>query len=158
MTVEELTQYGLEAMDENAIEEFLESQSVGVLGLPTDDVPYMLPLSYAYDGESLYFTYLLGESSRKERLTEASSRGGFLVYDAETMFRWKSVLLTGTLSSVPESEWGDLAAHPTNSWRPSVLQSASTSAGVRVYEFDIEEQGGIEQTGLAPRFRENIEL
>ena len=157
MTVEDLEGYGLEQMADDAIEEFLASQSVGVLGLPTAGVPYMIPLSYAYDDGSLYFTYLLGESSQKGTLTAQSQRGRFLVYDVETMFRWKSVMLTGDLRQVPESEWPELKAHPRNSWRPSVLQSASTSAGVSVYEFAIREQAGIEQTGLAPRFRENIE-
>jgi hypothetical protein len=158
MTVEELTQYGLEEMDDDGIEEFLRSQSVGVLGLPTAGVPYMLPLSYAYDGESLYFTYLLGKSSQKGTLTAQAQRGRFLVYDAETPFRWQSVMLTGDLREVTESEWPDLESHPRNSWRPSVLQSATTSAGVAVYEFAIRGQSGIEQTGLAPRFRENIDV
>lgn len=158
MTVEELEGYGLEAMDDDAIEAFLASQSVGVLGLPTAGVPYMVPLSYAYGDGSLYFTYLLGTSSQKGTLTAQSQRGRFLVYDVETMFRWKSVMLTGDLREVPESEWPELESHPRNSWRPSVLQSASTSAGVSVYEFAIRDQAGIEQTGLAPRFRENIEV
>ena len=157
MTVDELEKYGLEAMDDAEISSFLDAQSTGVLGLPTDDVPYMLPLSYVFDGESLYFTYLLGESSRKRELTDRAPRARFLVYDVETTFTWESVMLTGELSVVPEDEWGDLSVLPSNAWRPSVLQSATTSGGVEVYEFAIEEWAGIRQTGLAPGFRENIE-
>jgi len=42
----------------------------------------MRPMSFWFDGESrLYF-----------------------LYRAETMFNWRSVLLTGTISEVPESE------------------------------------------------------
>jgi nitroimidazol reductase NimA-like FMN-containing flavoprotein (pyridoxamine 5'-phosphate oxidase superfamily) len=49
VTVDELTDYGLERMDDDAIRDCLAAESVGVLGLPTDDVPYLLPLSYGYD-------------------------------------------------------------------------------------------------------------
>jgi hypothetical protein len=157
MTVDELEQYGLEWMDDDAVGAFLDDHGVGILGLPTDDVPYMIPLSYARDGDALYFTYLLGAESDKGALTDERRRGRFLVYDVESQFRWQSVMLTGDLSEVPESAWGDLVEHPSNSWRPSVLQSATTAGGVRVYEFAIEEQVGIRQSGLAPSFRENIE-
>lgn len=157
MTIDELSRYGLERMTDEAITEFLDAHSLGVLGLPTDDVPYMLPLSYAHDDGRLYFTYLLGESSRKESLTATSRRGRFLVYDAETMFRWQSVMLTGDITELPESEWPTLRDNPRNAWRPSVLQSATTSGGIKLYEFEIREQDGIRQTGLAPNFRENIE-
>lgn len=157
MTIDELSKYGLERMTDEAIETFLDDHALGVLGLPTDDVPYMLPLSYVYDDGRLYFTYLLGESSRKESLTARARSGRFLVYDAETAFKWQSVMLTGDIAEVPESEWGALPDHPKSAWRPSVLQSATTSGGVKVYGFEIRERDGIRQTGLAPRFRENIE-
>lgn len=157
MTVDQLTAYGLEQMDDEAIRSFLDQQSSGVLGLPSEGVPYMIPLSYAFDGaDSLYFTYLLGASSRKEELTETAGRAGFLIYDVETMFKWQSVLLTGDLRRVPEAEWDDLDALPNNAWRPNLLQTASTSGGVAVYEFAITERNGIRQDGLAPEFRENI--
>jgi hypothetical protein len=156
MTIDELAQYGLERMDDGTIDAFLDEQSVGVLGLPTGDVPYLIPLSYARDGDSLYFTYLVGDPSEKDALTTEARRGRFLVYEADTAFRWQSVMLTGDLTEVPESEWGDLSVHPSNSWRPSVLQSATTAGGVKVYEFAVADRAGIKQTGLAPDFRENI--
>lgn len=158
MTIDQLEQYGLERMDDDAIREFLAAQSTGVLGLPTEDVPYLLPLSYGFDEDSsLYFTYLLGESSRKRELTDRTDRARFLVYSVETTFNWQSVMLVGELRAVPEDEWADLQALTTNRWRPNTLQTATTAGGVQVYEFAIAEQAGIRQTGLAPGFRENIE-
>jgi nitroimidazol reductase NimA-like FMN-containing flavoprotein (pyridoxamine 5'-phosphate oxidase superfamily) len=159
MTVADLEPYGMERMDDDAIRAFLDSQSVGVLGLPTDGTPYLLPLSYALgeDGDRLYFTYVLGSSSRKASLSERATRARFLVYEVETLFRWESVLLAGSLSAVPEEEWEDLRSVLATAWRPSVLQSAATGGEVAVYEFAIEERTGIRQTGLAPGFRENIE-
>lgn len=158
MTVDELERYGMERMDGDAIASFLASHSLGVLGLPTDGVPYLLPLSYAADdgGERLYFSYLVGDESRKASLTDRAREGAFLVYDVETMFRWRSVALAGDLSPVPEAEWDDVEALTTNAWRPSVLQSAVTGGGVELYEFAVRERTGIEQRGLAPGFRENV--
>ena len=149
MTIDELEVYGLAEMDRGAVEACLADNEVGVLGLADDGVPYLLPLSYAFDGDDrLYFTYVLGESSRKGALTERAGRGRFLVYDAETPFRWRSVSLVGTLSAVPEEEWAELG---------DVLAEATTSGGVAVYELEIEAWSGVEQDGLAPGFRENIE-
>jgi nitroimidazol reductase NimA-like FMN-containing flavoprotein (pyridoxamine 5'-phosphate oxidase superfamily) len=158
ITVDELTEYGLEPMDDEAIREFLSTHSTGVLGLPTEGVPYLLPLSYGYDEDgSLYFTYLLGESSRKAALTDRAERARFLVYSVETQFIWRSVLLTGELDAVPEAEWSEVEPLTRNAWRPDTLQAASTSGGVAVYEFTIRERAGIQQNGLAPGFSEDTE-
>ena len=150
MTLEELERYGLETMREEEIEAMLASHSVGVLGLPAEDMPYLVPLSYAYDDDSLYFTYLLGKESRKERLTEAVERGRFLVYDANSMFRWESVVVDGTFRKVPPSEWGDLAEVLAEAWRPRLFETASTARHVSIYAFDIVETSGIKQTDLPP--------
>ena len=151
MTLEELKKYGLETMREEEIMAFLDAQSMGVLGLSADERPYLLPLSYGNDGdETLYFTYLVGEESRKTELTEASPDGRFLVYQADSPFRWESVVLDGTLRNVPPSEWGDLDDVLADVWRPALFETASTSRHVRVYAFDVAESSGIKQTGLPP--------
>ncbi|WP_336338405.1 pyridoxamine 5'-phosphate oxidase family protein [Haloarcula brevis] len=158
MTIDQLAEYGLEQMADEEIRAFLADHSTGVLGLPTADIPYLVPLSYGFDdGAALYFTYLLGESSRKADLTEQAGRGRFLVYDIETAFEWQSVMLDGDISRVPEAEWDDITALTQNAWRPNTLQTATTSGGVALYEFEITDLAGIRQTGLAPGFRENIE-
>jgi hypothetical protein len=56
MTIDELGEYGMQQMDDEEIETFLELQSQGVLGLPTEGAPYLIPMSYGFDGGShLYF-------------------------------------------------------------------------------------------------------
>ena len=158
MALEQLQDYGLEEMDEVSIHEFLRSQSTGVLGLPTKNAPYMLPMSYAYDGDSsLYFTYLLGESSRKETLSDLAERARFLVYNVETMFNWQSVILTGDLEEVPQEEWPDLEDVLTNAWQPELFQTAGASGRIKVYKLSIRSQTGIRHTGLALGFQEGIE-
>ena len=158
MSIQQLEKYGLERMDDDEIRRFVSSQSTGVLGLPTDSWPYLLPMSFAFDGDSsLYFTYLLGPSSRKEDLTERTDRARFLVYSVETMFNWQSVLLTGDLTEVPENEWSELEDVLTTAWRPELFRTASTSGGVRVFEFAIQSQSGIRHAGLPPGFQEGPE-
>ncbi|AGB39885.1 pyridoxamine 5'-phosphate oxidase family protein [Natronococcus occultus] len=153
MSVDELREYGLAEMTDTEIRDFLSAQKVGVLGLPDEDVPYLLPLSFGYDGDSrLYFTYLLGSSSRKETLTETTEAASFLVFSADTMYNWESVLLTGRISAVSESSWDELEEVLADAWRPELFESASLSGAVAIYEFRIDEQTGIKHQGLPPAF------
>jgi nitroimidazol reductase NimA-like FMN-containing flavoprotein (pyridoxamine 5'-phosphate oxidase superfamily) len=153
MTTEDLKPYGLEEMRDEDIENFLDSQSTGVLGLPGDEVPYLLPLSYGYDGDSsLYFTYLLGEESEKERRTEAAERASFLVYSAETLFNWRSVLLEGRFERLEPSEWSDIAEYLDGVWRPEIFKTATTERNVGIYEYTIETWSGLRHTGLSPQY------
>ncbi|MFT4921288.1 MAG: nitroimidazol reductase NimA-like FMN-containing flavoprotein [Haloarculaceae archaeon] len=157
MPLEYLEEYGLEQMNADEMQGFLSSQSTGVLGFSTDDVPYMIPMSYAFDEDSIYFTYLIGSDSQKETLTEQSERAGFLVYNVETMFNWQSVLVSGPISSVPEAEWSDLEELLASAWRPELFQSSNAPGQVGVYELEIDDRSGIRHTGLAPGFREGVE-
>ncbi|AEH39390.1 pyridoxamine 5'-phosphate oxidase family protein [Halopiger xanaduensis] len=151
MTIDELHDYGLMTMNDGEINGFLSSQRTGVLGLPAEDGPYLLPLSYGYDGdERLYFTYLVGSRSRKAELSEATDIARFLVYKVDTMYNWESVLLTGQLTPVPEAEWEALEERLSDVWRPAVLESAALSGELSIYEFRIEEQTGIKHQGLPP--------
>lgn len=155
MSVSELKKYGLEVMRPEEVDQFLETQQVGVMGIEGGGNPYLLPLSYGYDGEdSLYFTYLLGESSEKEELTQRAETGTFLVYKVDTMFNWESVLLEGEFSRVPASHWSDLQEILANVWRPEIFRTAETSRNVAIYQFEITEANGIKHTGLAPAYQQ----
>jgi uncharacterized protein len=153
MTVDELAEYGVNRMDDAEIRDFLLNQGMGVLGLPTEDTPYLLPMSYGFDGDSrLYFTYVLGDDSRKDRLSDRSESAAFLAYSADTMFVWESVLLTGTLDEVPEDEWDDVREAMAVAWRPDLFREASRVEGVKVYRLEVEERSGIKHVGLPPGF------
>lgn len=153
MTVDDLSQYGVERMDEESVRGFLASQNVGVLGLAAESAPYLLPLSFGYDGAStLYFTFVVGEDSEKDRLARASERASFLVFSARTMFNWESVSLRGDLVAIPESDWGDVADALENVWRPEAFARATDIESVRLYAYRIDEMVGIRHTGLPPGF------
>lgn len=153
MSLSELRELGVSPMDDAEIGQFLATQGVGVLALPDAGVPYVLPMSFGYDGEgSLYFTYVLGEDSTKARLSERADRARFLVYAADSPFQWQSVALTGTIEAIPRDQWDELALE--NAWRPALFETADLSGGVAVYRFEIDERDGFRHTGLPPGLQE----
>ena len=153
MTTDELGEQGMAWMDEEVIDGFLSSQSVGVLGLPTEGAPALRPMSFWFDGDSrLYFPYLVGSSSRKVELSDRTTAARFLVYRAETAFNWRSVLLTGPISEVPDDEREGLMESAEISGRPDLLERASTAENTTFYQLRIEEQSGIKHLGLPSGF------
>lgn len=153
MTTDELREYGVVPMDDDEIRGFLSSQTVGVLGLPTDGAPIMRPLSFWFDGDDrLYFLYVVGESSRKEVSSIEADVARFLVYRAETRFNWRSVLLTGRIDEVPDADREAVADVMDLSGRPDVLERASESEDTKLYQFVVDEQSGIKHLGLPPGF------
>lgn len=149
MSIAEISESDGKHMDQNEIDQFLYEQGVGVLALADEDLPYILPLSFGYDGDAcLYFTYLLfGEQSKKEDLSDRAEKARFLVYAAESMYEWRSVLLTGTLGEVPREEWDELQTAMENAWHPSLFSAASPMRGVKGYQFSITDQSSVKHVG-----------
>lgn len=133
MSVEDIRDTGAVQMGDGEIEKALTEAGVGVLGLPTDHAPYLLPMSFGYDGESrLFFTFLqFGLSSRKVELSKQAKGASFLVYTAETMYDWQSVILTGRIETVPDEEWDRLQASMDNAWHPELFAAATPMRGIR---------------------------
>lgn len=154
MSVDELGEYGLERMDADDVDAFLSSQRTGVLGLPTRTNPYLLPLTFGYDDDAsrLFFTYVLGATSRKRDLSERAERATFLVYSVDSMFVWESVVLTGTISELPKSEWQTAMDALSDAWRPDVFEETDLSGGVAIYQFDVADRSGIKYASLPPGF------
>lgn len=148
MTVDELSKHGVERMSEAEIRAFLSAQRVGVLGLPAGDVPYMIPISYGFDGEeNLYFRYVVGDTSQKGLVSEETTVASFLVFDTSTDTEWTSVALEGTLSRVQDDELDETLEAE---WRPQALKEAATSETTRVYRFWIQNETGIRHSALPP--------
>lgn len=154
MTGDTLEAAGLEPMADDDVENFLRSQRFGILGLPTDGAPYMVPISYGYDGDALYFTFIGGPESQKRALMRESDAASFLVTDVSSMFNWESVVLTGRPERVPESEWTELADVLDGVWRPEVFEAALESEDIAIVRFDVEDRNGIRHTGLPEGFRD----
>lgn len=146
MSISAMTESGIVPMDDDQISDFLLQQGVGILGIPDEEFPYLVPLSFGYDGDSaVYFVYLLfGPESRKEKLTEQAGRGRLLVYSAQSIHEWQSVSVTGRITTIPDAEWSTLQETMENAWHPDLFSSASPMRGVRGYRFDIEDWSGIQ--------------
>ena len=100
-----MTDERVRTMDAGEIDEFLGRGGTGVLSLAKDDDPYSIPVSYGYDPGSRAFYLRLGYTpeSEKHEFVRASAPARLVVYD-RSGGTWKSVIATGTLDAVPESE------------------------------------------------------
>lgn len=145
MSIAALTESGMTSMDDEKIRAFLTDRGVGILALEGDDVPYQVPLSFGFDGESsLYFVYLLfGTESRKETLSAEHRRGHFLVFDATSIHEWQSLSATGTLTEIDDDEWPTLQETMENAWHSDLFASADPMRGVTGYRFDVDEWSGV---------------
>lgn len=146
MSIAALTESGMTSMDDDEIRAFLTRRGVGTLALVGDGVPYQVPLSFGFDGDSaIYFVYLLfGTASRKETLTKETSRGHFLVFDATSMHEWQSVSATGSLTEIDDEEWDALIDTMENAWHPDLFASAEPMRGVSGYRFDVDDWSGVQ--------------
>lgn len=145
MSTEELLESSAAAMTDDEIREFLTEQGVGTLALSDADAPYLIPISFGYDGDAtLYFVFLLfGTESRKETLSDRTERARFLVYDVQSPYEWQSVSLLGRIEAVADDEWGPVRDAMENAWHPDLFSSAEPMRGVGGYRLRIDERTGI---------------
>jgi hypothetical protein len=97
-------------LDDEAIEAFLGTRSVGTLSLARDGDAYAIPVGYTYEPEHGEFYFRLGYApgSRKREFVEATDSASFVVA-SETDGGWHSVVAEGYLEHVNTVE--DLARH-----------------------------------------------
>ncbi|WP_435196744.1 pyridoxamine 5'-phosphate oxidase family protein [Natronomonas sp. EA1] len=107
------------------IDSFLRSQGHGVLSLAAAGEAYGFPVSFGYDGETLYFVFQRPrEESRKEVFANETTTASFLAYAVEGKADWTSVIATGPLRSVGAEEWPTLlAAVEANAWYPDLFSA-----------------------------------
>ena len=154
MPVDDLTDRGANRMTEAAMDEFLTSQRVGVLGLPDDGPPTLRPLSYTYvpSERALYLLFVGDGASSKRDLSDRAEAARFLVYSVESPFSWRSVLLTGEIDAVPETELAAVEDRVPEPWQPALLAAASDESGTRLYRFTVTERTGLSHAGLPDGF------
>jgi nitroimidazol reductase NimA-like FMN-containing flavoprotein (pyridoxamine 5'-phosphate oxidase superfamily) len=94
----------IRVLPDDAIEDLLRTSIVGRIaccghGTIGDGRPYLVPLAYGYDGESIYAHSGLG---RKLDLMRAEPRVTFEVDAAEASDRWRSVIAEGTFEEIDD--------------------------------------------------------
>ena len=99
-----------EALDDAAIESFLDTQSVGTLSLAKGNESYAVPVAFTFDpdGPDFYFRLGCAPGSRMREFSDATDRATWVV-TAETEAGWTSVLARGTLEH--RSAVDDLDTH-----------------------------------------------
>jgi hypothetical protein len=83
-------------MTNSEIEDVLRANDTGVLSLADGGTPYAVPVSYYYDGESVWLRLSDDGHSEKMAFVEATTEPCFLVYGVEADHSW-SVLMRGRL-------------------------------------------------------------
>ena len=88
-------------MSRDDIEQLLRSQGYGIVSLCDDGTPYSVPISFGYDGESVYLAFLSeGPQSTKADVIAEGALVRLLATDIRGRFDWQSVAVTGPVHSV----------------------------------------------------------
>lgn len=88
------------------IEALIHREFIGRLGCHAENVTYIVPISYAYDGEYIYgHTY----EGMKVNMMRKNPRICFQVDDMHNMANWQSVVAWGTFEELEHSHERDYA-------------------------------------------------
>jgi len=124
--------YGVGMSDEE-IGSFLARRGHGVLSFG-GEVPYGLPISFGYDvlNDRCVFQLLFSEDSRKATHIDESAAVSLVAYEWESVDEWRSVVVDGELSPIPDDspEAVDAAA---------VFAEFATVVGTSVFDQPLEE-------------------
>ena len=105
------------------IEEVLHSQVVGRLGCHADNLVYVVPISYAYDGESIYGRTYEG---MKIQMMRKNPEICFEVDTMQNMANWQSVIAWGTFEELTDTEGRRKALEQLHARILPVISSATT--------------------------------
>ncbi len=134
---------GIEMNDEE-IDEFLDEQGHATLSLADGNRAYGVPVSFGYDGERI-FLYLIqfGESSEKVNFSHQTERACLTTYDVESRFRWRSVIVRGSLNEIDEDEIEPIReTMDDNAWFPTIFPPTDPITTVHRMELTIEDATG----------------
>ena len=91
----------IKKMSRDESDALLRSQRLARLGCVSDGYPYVVPINYVYDGESVLSHSLPG---RKIEAMRAAPRVCLQVDEVRDQFNWKSVLVFGTFEELTGSD------------------------------------------------------
>lgn len=95
-------------LDSLQIEQLLEHQSVGRIGCTNGDSTYVVPISYAYDGQ---FVYCHTREGMKVHYMRNNPQVCFEVDHLQNMGNWQSVIAWGTFEELTDPELRRNALH-----------------------------------------------
>jgi len=108
------------------IENLLWKQSIGRIGCHNQHEVYVVPISYAYDGENVYcHTY----EGKKMDMMRANPEVCFEVDDTRDMSNWQSVVLHGKVAEINDKSERAAALKVLLARRLPILSSVTTHLG-----------------------------
>lgn len=87
-------------LKEVEINEVLKRQLIGRIACVKDNEPYIIPISYAFDGD---FIYCHSEGGRKIEMMRSNPRICFQTEEMNDMANWKSVIIDGEYEELKDS-------------------------------------------------------
>ena len=91
----------IEELGRDEIDQLLHAQLVGRIGCHADGLTYVVPVIYAYDGESVYVASAEG---LKLRMMRANPQVCFEVDEYDGRGSWRSVVLQGVYEELAAEE------------------------------------------------------
>ncbi len=104
-------------LNREQIDNLLRSQVLGRLGCQANGQIYVVPITYAYDGEYLY---LHTKEGLKTELMRANPQVCFEVDHIENMANWQSVIFWGTYEELEGEEADNALRYLSNRMVPLV--------------------------------------
>ena len=86
-------------LDSTEIEELLRSQLIGRIGCHAGGETYVVPISYAYDGN---YIYCHTDEGKKASMMRKNPKICFQVDSMKDMANWKSVIIQGLFEELKE--------------------------------------------------------
>jgi uncharacterized protein len=91
----------LGTLNPGEIEQVLQEQIVGRIGCHSNDTTYIIPVSYAYDGENII---VRSRSGMKVDVMRNNPNVCFEVEEFANMGNWKTVISWGTFKEITDTE------------------------------------------------------
>jgi uncharacterized protein len=114
-------------LNKDQIEQVLWSEVIGRIGCHADGRTYVVPITYVYDGESIY-----GHSAdgMKLRMMRKNPNVCFEIDDMENMANWRSVIAWGTFEELTGDEANRAMQLLINRLMPLMVSETAQSSQV----------------------------
>ena len=148
MDSKRLTQFIQTSMSENDIEQALKAHGYGVISLCEDGEPYSIPVSFGFDGECIYFPFLVSGDSTKTEYIGEGQRVRFLVTEVQNLYDWQSVSVSGCVEAIdPDSdEWDHfITILVEQDWFDPQFEDAASIDTIEGWKLDLDDAAGMER-------------
>lgn len=132
------------ALDAAEIEQILRAQQIGRLGVTDGDRVYVVPVSYGYDGASIY---VVSHEGLKVQLMRAHPSVCFEVEEIASPAHWRTVIAQGTYEEITDAAEREralaiIASQGPAPLPPSLAPYLEGPARVVVYRIRLGEKTG----------------